>query len=418
MSENAIVRVADKAKVLMGQSPPSSACSEDGDGLPFIQGNAEFGRRNPSPRLRCSAPTRIAEAGDLLLSVRAPVGELNQAVQRTVIGRGLSAIRFVPAQQGFAWHAVKFAAPGLNRVAQGSTFVAVSREDVERLPIPWHDDANPRIAAALDTVDAAVASTEAVIAKLRQVRAGLLHDLLTRGLDMHGQLRDPIAHPEQFQDSPLGRIPREWDFKRLDEMIASAVDGPFGSNLKTQHYVNQPGVRVVRLQNIETGRFDDSDEAFVSTDHAATLQRHQVVSGDLLVASMGDENHPLARACLYPDEFQPGIVKADCFRLRTKPSMAVHGFIMHFLNCPSTRREMNLLGQGVTRDRVNLTTLLRLRVIRPPVDEQKEIVKRIQALDSATKSETEAHGKLTLLKSGMLTDLLTGRVPVPAEKGN
>ena len=60
-------------------------------------------------------------------------------------------------------------------------------------------------------MDEAIAKTEAVIAKLKQVRAGLLHDLLTRGLDEHGQLRDPIAHPEQFQDSPLGRIPREWD---------------------------------------------------------------------------------------------------------------------------------------------------------------------------------------------------------------
>ena len=68
-----------------------------------------------------------------------------------------------------------------------------------------------RIAAVLDTVDEAIAKTEAVIAKLKQVRAGLLHDLLTRGLDEHGQLRDPVAHPEQFQDSPLGWIPAEWN---------------------------------------------------------------------------------------------------------------------------------------------------------------------------------------------------------------
>ena len=82
-----------------------------------------------------------------------------------------------------------------------------------------------RIAAVLDTVDEAIAKTEAVIAKLKQVRAGLLHDLLTRGLDEHGQLRDPIAHPEQFKDSPLGRIPREWEaktFKRIG-LIAFVV---------------------------------------------------------------------------------------------------------------------------------------------------------------------------------------------------
>jgi type I restriction enzyme S subunit len=67
-----------------------------------------------------------------------------------------------------------------------------------------------QIAHTLDTVDEAIAKTEVVIAKLKQVRAGLLHDLLTRGLDENGQFRNPIAHPEQFQDSPLGRIPREW----------------------------------------------------------------------------------------------------------------------------------------------------------------------------------------------------------------
>ena len=272
-----------------------------------------------------------------------------------------------------------------------------------------------RIAAVLDTVDEAIAKTEAVIAKLKQVRIGLLHDLLTCGLDEHGQLRDPIAHPEQFQDSPLGRIPREWEIKALNEIVASAVDGPFGSNLKTEHYVNEPGVRVVRLQNIESNWFDESDKAFVSEDHAFSLQRHQVASGDLLVASMGDENHPLARACLYPAHLPLGIVKADCFRLRMKPMMATNGFVMLLLNCPSTRRGLNVLGQGVTRDRVNLTTLLTLRVLRPPVEEQRHIVKMIDALDLRMQTEEALHSKLAFLKSGLMSDLLTGRVRVPEE---
>ena len=68
-----------------------------------------------------------------------------------------------------------------------------------------------RIADILDAADAAIRQTEAVIAKLRQMKAGLLHDLLTRGLDEQGRLRDPAAHPEQFKDSPLGRIPKEWE---------------------------------------------------------------------------------------------------------------------------------------------------------------------------------------------------------------
>ena len=206
-------RVDQVALVLMGQSPSSSACSEDGPGTPFIQGNAEFRVRYPIPKLKCTAPTRIAEKGDFLLSVRAPVGELNQANQRLVIGRGLSAIRFPDVDQPFSWHSLNSAVYKLNRVAQGSTFVAVNRNDIESLKIPWFQEESYRrnISDVLDTIDEAIAQTEAVIAKLKQVRAGMLHDLLSYGLDEHGQLRDPVAHPEQFKDSPLGLIPKEWD---------------------------------------------------------------------------------------------------------------------------------------------------------------------------------------------------------------
>ncbi|MEK9136499.1 MAG: hypothetical protein AAB393_05205, partial [Bacteroidota bacterium] len=226
-------------------------------------------------------------------------------------------------------------------------------------------------------------------------------------------LRDPIAHPDHFKESPLGRIPREWEVKPFNEMVASATDGPFGSNLKTQHYVDVPGVRVVRLQNIGSGMFDDTDKAFVSADHAATLQRHQTVAGDLLVASMGDENHPLARACLYPDGFQPGIVKADCFRLRMKPSMAMNGFIMLLLNCPSTRGQVNLLGQGVTRDRVNLTTLLTLPSLRPPTEEQTAIAERVAVFDKQVQIEQQVRTTFIHVKDGMMIDLLSGKVHVP-----
>ena len=75
-----------------------------------------------------------------------------------------------------------------------------------------------RIAEILDTVDDVIQQTEALIAKLKLMKAGLLHDLLTRGIDENGELRDPEAHPEQFKDSPLGRIPREWRLAKLGDI--------------------------------------------------------------------------------------------------------------------------------------------------------------------------------------------------------
>jgi type I restriction enzyme S subunit len=93
--------------------------------------------------------------------------------------------------------------------------------------------------------------------------------------------------------------------------------------------------------------------------------------------------------------------------------MEVNAFVMLLLNCPSTRREVNLLGQGVTRDRVNLTTLLTLRVLQPPIEEQEQIVGTVGALDNEIQKEESGHAKLALLKSGLMNDLLTGRVRAP-----
>src|SRR5437660_840726 len=86
-------RLSDIAWVNQGQSPPGSTYNEERFGLPFLQGKAEFGSTSPTPQKWCSAPVRVAEPGDILISIRAPVGPTNFADQRYCIGRGLAAIR-------------------------------------------------------------------------------------------------------------------------------------------------------------------------------------------------------------------------------------------------------------------------------------------------------------------------------------
>ena len=122
-----------------------------------------------------------------------------------------------------------------------------------------------RIAAMLDTVDEAIATTEAVIAKLQQVRAGLLHDLLTRGLDENGQLRDPVAHPEQFQDSPLGRIPKEWQLQHLDDVVRI---------IDCEHYTPKfvrEGKAFIRPRNVKPEGLDFSDVDYITDEDFALL---------------------------------------------------------------------------------------------------------------------------------------------------
>ncbi|WP_442854243.1 restriction endonuclease subunit S [Arthrobacter sp. Soil762] len=123
----------------MGQAPSSRyVVDRDGNiGMPFLQGNGEFGDISPTPRLWCTKPVKLARAGDTLISVRAPVGEVNLADQDYAIGRGLAAIRFRGIDARYGAHQLMLRRRQLKRVAQGSTFDAVSTVTLRVLRFPF-----------------------------------------------------------------------------------------------------------------------------------------------------------------------------------------------------------------------------------------------------------------------------------------
>jgi type I restriction enzyme, S subunit len=297
-----------------------------------------------------------------------------------------------------------------NSTAQAGLYLGeLARTSVPECPLVEQ----VKIAEVLDTLDATIRQTEAIIQKLKQVKQGLLHDLLTRGIDANGELRPPQSQaPHLYKDSPLGWIPREWDMYSVNQVSESVVDGPFGSNLKTEHYVPLPGVRVVRLQNIGIGDYDDNERAYVSELKASTLSRNQVVGGDVLVAALGDERYPVGRACCYPVNLPPAVNKADCFRLRPRAEFAIGPFVMRSLNGATARRQVRGFEQGVTMQRVNLGNLKRVLLSMPPVAEQQLICERLAVLDGTIAANLAEVSKLRVQKSGLMDDLLTGRVRV------
>jgi len=301
-----------------------------------------------------------------------------------------------------------------DQFAEGSTQEAVSTSKVKliRLGFPQSQDEQTKIAEVLSTVDQGIEQTEALIAKQQRIKTGMMQDLLTRGIDEHGNLRSEQTH--KFKDSPLGRIPVEWEVNEFGQTVASAVDGPFGSNLKSDHYVDEPGVRVIRLGNIGNGKFLDQDKAWISSDHGRFLSRHAVKPLDILIGSLGDERHPFGRACLYTDNIHEAVVKADVFRIRCKSDKFVHSFAVHLFNFPRWRQGLFGLAQGVTRDRVNLTNMMLLQLPIPPISEQKMIARIIESTDASLNELQRQLVKLRSLKTALMQDLLTGKKRVTA----
>ena len=132
-----VKKLGEIAEVIMGQSPPSSTYNERGEGLPFFQGKAEFGEMYPTAVKYCPKPTRIAETGDILMSVRAPVGNINLAKEKSGIGRGLGAIRAGKGvDQSFLYFFFLKNESNWSRLSVGSTFLAIRRNNLDNLEIP------------------------------------------------------------------------------------------------------------------------------------------------------------------------------------------------------------------------------------------------------------------------------------------
>jgi type I restriction enzyme S subunit len=170
------------AQIIMGQSPPSETYNKDGIGMPFLQGKMEFGRIYPSPVMYASNPIKIAEPNDVLISVRAPVGDVNIAPYRICIGRGLAAIHFDPNQTNhmFFFYYFQSIKERLETLSKGSTFKAITKKDLEELTV-----INPSlkeqklIAEILSTVDRTIELYREERIRLDRLKRGLMDLLLT-----------------------------------------------------------------------------------------------------------------------------------------------------------------------------------------------------------------------------------------------
>jgi type I restriction enzyme S subunit len=192
---------------------------------------------------------------------------------------------------------------------------------------------------------------------------------------------------------------------RLGDLLEYGSDGPFGSKLKTEHYVDD-GVRVIRLQNIQENYFDDTDRAYISTEYYQNeLVRYTVNSGDVLVAGLGDESIRAGRACVAPSYLGEAINKADCYCLRPKSNLNSN-YLVAFFNSPYGLRQSESFAQGTTRFRLNLGNIKRMKISLPDLRTQVAIAEKLYEIQKCTELEEQHIENSIELKKQLLNKML------------
>jgi type I restriction enzyme S subunit len=175
----------DACHLTMGQSPKSEFYNETGEGQPFHQGVTDFGERFPTDRLFCTVEGRIAEAGEILFSVRAPVGRMNIAHKKIIIGRGLSAIRHKEGHQAFLWEQLRNRFTRDDMMGNGAIFAAVTKDDMQGIELVCPPSSLvAAVTTHLDPIHSEVAALTKQIQNLRRTRDLLLPKLISGEIDV------------------------------------------------------------------------------------------------------------------------------------------------------------------------------------------------------------------------------------------
>ncbi|MCH7377038.1 restriction endonuclease subunit S [Aeromonas sp. MR19] len=263
------------------------------------------------------------------------------------------------------------------------------------------------IAQVLDTLDTAIHQTEAIIAKLKAVKQGLLHDLLTRGIDANGELRPPQAEaPHRYKPSPLGWIPQEWDVVTLESVSKTVTSG---SRDWARFYADS-GALFVRIGNLtrEHINFRYESTMYVRPPRNADGQRTRLESGDILISITAD----LGIVGVVPDGLGEAYINQHIALVRPDLDAVNSRFVGHYLAGPIAQTYISKLNDAGAKAGLNLPTIRGLVTAKPLRTEQDLIATRLDEIDNRIQNATTESAKLRELKAGLMDDLLTGRVRV------
>ncbi|OQX69561.1 MAG: hypothetical protein B6A08_04370 [Sorangiineae bacterium NIC37A_2] len=297
------------------------------------------------------------------------------------------------------------AQPGLN-----SQFA-----DAVHLTVPSERGEQRRIAEVLSTVDEAIEQTEALIAKTQQIKAGLMHDLFTRGVTADGQLRPPREEaPQLYKESPLGWIPKDWETFVLDGSDIAIIDGDRGEHYPQSHELLSYGhCLFLSATNVTKRGFEFSSKQFITRNKDAKLRTGKLVRGDVIITTRGT----VGNIAYYDDAvpFSHVRINSGMVILRSSHPTLLPDFLYASLQQHIFDREYKRVVSGSAQPQLPIRDLKRFNLLLPHADEQGRILARVAAIHDQIASESETRSKLCELKHGLMHDLLTGRVPVTIE---
>lgn len=374
------------------------------------RGIGEIRRFVSESGIRASS-TSVVRAGNLLVVTRTGVGKLAIAPFDIAISQDISGIYIDSdkADTTFVFHLLTQQLEELKKLNQGTSINGLIRGDLEKhlVRIPKSKAAQYKIATILSTIDTTIEQTEALIEKYQHIKAGLMHDLFTRGVLPSGQLRPPREQaPELYQETAIGWIPREWRLQRLD-VVAEVVDPNPSHRNPIYHPAGFPFISTVE--------FIANDEVEIDTSRRVIeeIVAEQEQRCHFSPESIGfSRKGTIGEIRFLPTGIRFALLDSLCV---INPRAINASYLFHSLRSECLIRQSKNMTMGQALPQVSIGRVRDLLVPTPASDEQTRIEDRLNAVMLVIRGQSTQMSKLCHQKLGLMQDLLTGKVPVQVD---
>jgi len=405
-------------KLVNGGTPPTTIPKFWTGKIPWITG-ADFTasglgdfRRYISDEAVSSSSTNVVSKGEILIVTRTGVGKIAVTPCDVAISQDITGffVDKAAADPDFLFHRLKVGVDDLKKLNQGTSINGIIRDDLVKYeidlpPLP----AQSRIAEILSTLDETIEHTEALIAKHRQIMAGLMHDLFTRGVTPDGKLRPTRDEaPQLYKQSPLGWIPKEWGLAALSEVS----DIRF-SNVDKKSNVGERSVWLCNYMDVYANDYITSELRFMEATCASSeIERFGVKFGDVIITKDSETPDDIGVAAVVIEDI-PGLVCGyHLAMIRPDAKTVSQVFLAKQIGTSRVASYFGRMANGSTRYGLSTDSIASLPVFLPKREEQIQVETKLLEVDTAITHEQEHLAKLRQQKQGLMHDLLTGKVPV------
>tara|TARA_R110002051_G_scaffold95821_2_gene165872 strand:+ start:29742 stop:30824 length:1083 start_codon:yes stop_codon:yes gene_type:complete len=296
----------------------------------------------------------------------------------------------------FGQDAINIYQAGGNR--EGLNFQQIRSICIDVPPLPEQQE----VATILSSVYNLIETTRTQINKLKDLKAGIMQELLTKGIGSMG-----VPHTE-FKDSPVGRIPASWEIKKLEEVIDEIVD----CEHKTVPYVGQSKYLVVRTTNVRNGELIYDEIKYTTKEgYEAWTKRATPSFGDVFFT----REAPAGESCMVPRDLQICMGQRMVL-LRPDSRVVLPEYFSLFLASEPAKLAIYELSIGTTVSRINIEDIKKIPCITPPLSEQESIFNAVESVQNSISSKQRKLDSLISVKKALMQDLLTGKVRVKIDE--